>query len=312
MTHNEIAQVLRVGKVFTYANPVVDHRPQKEDPNRIRITAGGNLINYKEELSVRTADINTAKLHWNSVISTVEAQYMCIDVGNFYLTAALEYFEYMQIPLALVPIWIVEQYDLKKHVLNGFVHLEMRRAVWGLPQAGILANKRLRRKLAPFGYYKCFNTPGLWYHVSRPISFTLVVDDFGVKYVGRQHPDHLIASIRSTYKKLTEDWTGSLYCRITLDWDYVGRTVDISMPGYIKKKLQEYKHLLPGRIQYCPYSPEPKKFGSDAQAPLLPDATPVLNAKRIKRIQKIVGSILYYARAVDMTVLMALSSIAVE
>ncbi len=54
------------------------------------------------------------------------------------------------------------------------------------------------------------------------------------------------------------------------------------MPGYIKKKLQEYKHLLPGRIQYCPYSPKPKKFGSDAQAPLLPDATPVLDMKGIK------------------------------
>ncbi len=67
-----------------------------------------------------------------------------------------------------------------------------------------------------------------------------------------------------------------------LNWDYVGRTVNISMSGYIKKKLQEYKHLLPGRIQYCPYSPEPKKFRSDTQAPLLPDATPVLDAKRIK------------------------------
>jgi hypothetical protein len=148
-------------------------------------------------------------------------------------------------PLTLFPIWIIEQYDLKKHALNGFVHLEMRRAVWGLPQAGILANKRLRRKLAPFVYYKCVNTPGLWYHVLRPISFTLVLDDFGVKYVGKEHADHLIASIKSTYKKLTEDWMGSLYCRIRLEWDYVGRTVDISMLGYIKKKLQEYMHLLP-------------------------------------------------------------------
>ncbi len=217
MTHNEIAHVLRAGKVFTYTNPVVDHRPQKEDPNQIQITAGGNLINYKEELSVRTADINTAKLHWNSVISTDEALYMCLNIGNFYLTAALEYFEYMQIPLALFPIWIIEQYDLKKYALNGFVHLEMRRAIWGLPQAGILANKQLRRKLAPFEYYECVNTPGLRYHVSRPISFTLVVDDFGVKYVGQEHADHLIASIRSTYKNLTEDWTGSLYCGITLD-----------------------------------------------------------------------------------------------
>jgi hypothetical protein len=130
--------------------------------------------------------------------------------------------------------------------------------------------------------------------------------------VGKEHADHLIASIKSTYKKLTEDWTGSLYCGISLDWGYVGRTVDISMPGYIKKKLQEYQHSLPKRIQNCPYSPEPKRFGVDAQAPIEKDETAVLDAKGIKRIQQIVGSIFYYARAVDMTVLMALSSIPVE
>jgi hypothetical protein len=44
----------------------------------------------------------------------------------------------------LFPEWIVKQYNLTQHALHGFVHLEMRRAVWGLPQAGILANKRLR------------------------------------------------------------------------------------------------------------------------------------------------------------------------
>jgi hypothetical protein len=84
------------------------------------------------------------------------------------------------------------------------------------------------------------------------------------------------------------------------------------MPGYIKKKLQEYKHAFPGRLQYCPYSPEPKLFGVDVHAPIGLDATAVLDAKGIKRVQQILGSILYYARAVDMTVLMALSSIAVE
>jgi len=109
MTHDEIAQALRAKRVFTYGNPVVDHRPQKEDPNRIRITAGGNLINCEEDVSVRTADINTAKLHWNSVISTEGARYMCLDIGNFYLTAALEYFEYMRMPLTLFPEWIITQ-----------------------------------------------------------------------------------------------------------------------------------------------------------------------------------------------------------
>ncbi len=65
-------------------------------------------------------------------------------------------------------------------------------------------------------------------------------------------------------------------------------------------------------MQTSPYSPEPKHFGTKAQAPLSPDSSPKLDAKGIKRVQQIVGSILYYACAVDMTVLMALSSIAVE
>jgi hypothetical protein len=75
------------------------------------------------------ADLDTAKFHWNSVISTKDARYMCLDIKNFYLTAALEYYEYMKMPLTLFPTWIVEQYDLNKHALHGFVHLEMQRAV---------------------------------------------------------------------------------------------------------------------------------------------------------------------------------------
>ncbi len=70
--------------------------------------------------------------------------------------------------------------------------------------------------------------------------------------------------------------------------------------------------MLPGRMQACPYSPEPKKFGVDAQTPLEANSSPLLNEKGIKQVQKIVGSILYYARAVDMMVLMALSAFAVE
>ncbi len=80
MTHDEIAHAYREKKIFTFTNPVVDYRPQKDDPNWIQITAMGNLITYNGELSVRTADINTAKLHWNSVVSTPNARYMCLDI----------------------------------------------------------------------------------------------------------------------------------------------------------------------------------------------------------------------------------------
>ena len=105
---------------------------------------------------------------------------------------------------------------------------------------------------------------------------------------------------------------GSILPGITLGWSYDKRYVDISMPGYIKKKLQEYRHVVPDRLQSCPYAPEPKQFGATAQAPAPPDDTPKLNNPGTKRVQNIVGSIFYYAHTVDMTVLMALGSIAME
>jgi hypothetical protein len=84
------------------------------------------------------------------------------------------------------------------------------------------------------------------------------------------------------------------------------------MLGYIKKKIQEYGHPVPNWMQKCLNLPEPKKFGPKAQAPLPPNDTPKLDAKGIKHVQQIVGSILGYTQAVDMRVLMALISIAVD
>jgi hypothetical protein len=84
------------------------------------------------------------------------------------------------------------------------------------------------------------------------------------------------------------------------------------MPGYIKKLLQKYKHKIPKKPQHCPYTPAPKQYGDKAQALLPADISPKLSDKEIKEIQRVVGSILYYMRAVDITILMALSSIASE
>ncbi len=91
--------------------------------------AGGNLIQCELELSVRTADINTATLHWNSVMSTDDARYMCLGIKNFYLIAALKYYEYMRIPLSYFPAWTIEQYNLLEHAYNRYVYIKMWQAV---------------------------------------------------------------------------------------------------------------------------------------------------------------------------------------
>jgi hypothetical protein len=85
----------------------------------------------------RTADLTTLKLMWDSVLSTKGAKYMCLDIKFLYLIAPLDQFEYMKMPISLFPSWTKEQYNLDNLPKNGFVYLEMRHAVWGLPQAGI-------------------------------------------------------------------------------------------------------------------------------------------------------------------------------
>ena len=309
MTHDEIANIPK-DRVVTYASVVVDFRPQKKDPNRVRITAGGNLIKYPGELTTRTADLTTSKVLWNSILSTKDAKFMGIDIKSFYLETPLDRFEYMRMPLSLFPQHTIDQYDLARKAKNGYVFWEIRKAIYGLPQAGALANKLLRKRLAPAGYMECAHTPGLWRHVTRPVQFTLVVDDFGVKYVGKEHADHLIRALKQDYT-IEEDWEGKLYCGITLDWDYENRTLTISMPGYIKKLLIRFKHELKGK-QYTPYKAAPKTYGTDAQRPLPQDTARRLEDDEIKPIQQVVGGVLYYARAVDLTVLAALSSIASE
>ena len=111
--------------------------------------------------------------------------------------------------------------------------MSIHKGMYGLPQAGILANKLLKKRLARYGYFEMPHTPGLWRHISRPIAFTLVVDDFGIKYQGIEHAHHLLNAIKADYQ-VEVDWDGGLYCGIELKWNYKKGYVDIAMPGYVK------------------------------------------------------------------------------
>ena len=110
------------GKVVTYARIVVDYRPQKKDNNRVRITAGENLINYPGELTTRTANITASKCMWNSTISTRGARYICSDAKNFYLAIPLKDPKYMCITANLVPQDFIEMYKLQDKIQK-WVHL---------------------------------------------------------------------------------------------------------------------------------------------------------------------------------------------
>ena len=84
----------------------------------------------------------------------------------------------------------------------------------------ILANELLTKLLVTKGYRPHRHTPGLWKHKWRPVWFSLVEDNFGVKLIRKQHAIHIVDTLKEWYK-VSEDWDGTRYCGITIEWDYV-------------------------------------------------------------------------------------------
>ncbi len=296
-------------KKATYARFVCEKRPQKTEVNRTRITVGGNLIDYPGDVSTRTADLTTTKILLNSTVSDDKASFMTMDVRNYYLGTPLPTYEYMRFRLKYIPMEIRIQYNLDAIAVDGWVYVEIRKGMYGLPQAGILANQLLKKRLARHGYSECTHTPGLWTHTWRPITFVLVVDDFGVKYTGREHALHLAAALKENYD-ITTDWSGSLFLGITLTWNYKKRTVQLSMPNYIQKTLARFQHPKPTKPEHSPHRAQDRQIGVKVQLTEPVDTSPRLSKQDRLNIQRIIGTLLYYGRAVDPTLSVALSALA--
>ena len=155
------------------------------------------------QVSTIPSNITTTTIVWMSVISTDGARYACLGVGDSTLRHPSKKYEYMKIILGLFLPWTRTQYNLDKYSHKGFVYWTICKAIYGLPNTGRLANERLRQKLKPAGFYEVAHTPGLWKHNRHPIQFSLIVDDFGVKYVGKERIDYLITSLRQFYSRIT-------------------------------------------------------------------------------------------------------------
>lgn len=82
------------------------------------------------------------------------------------------------------------------------------------------------------------------------------------------------------------------------------------MPKYIPKLLQRHQHEKPKKPQHAPYPANPRKYGKAAQDPLPPDESHLISKERWTQIQRIIGTVLFYARALDLTIRVSLSSLA--
>ena len=100
--------------------------------------------------------------------------------------------EYICIHIRDISDEIIAEYKFKeKTYANGSVYIITNRGMYGLPQPGLLVNKLLEKRLNKRGYHQRKLVPGIWKHEWRPVQFTMVVDDFGVKYDGEKYALHL-------------------------------------------------------------------------------------------------------------------------
>ena len=237
---------------------------------------------------------------------------MTMDISNFYLMTPLKRKEYLRMKLSDMPENVIEQYNLREKASeDGYIFVAVKKGMYGLPQSGILAQELLEKRLNAHGYHQSQFTPGLWTHEWRPICFTLVVDDFGVKYVGKEHADHLHKVISEHYD-VTTDWEGKRYLGLTFDWDYELRMVHLSMPDYIPDALKRFKRERPRKIQNSPHPHTPIDYGSKQQYAREEVEAEELDKEGKLFVWQVLGTFLYYARAVDSTMLVALSAIASE
>jgi hypothetical protein len=131
----------------------------------------------------------------------------------------------------------------------------------------------------------------VWLHKTKPISFTLVVDDFAVKYVGKENAHHVRNALLRSYE-ITTDWGGTVYSGMTLKWDYQKRTYGIFIPGCVANVLNKFQHDNPRNRQHTPSKYIAPVYGAKSQYTTR-DETPLASAKQCTNIQKITGSVLY-------------------
>lgn len=298
----------------TYAQFVCDHRPLKTEPWRVRIVAGGDKLSYHDDPASPAASLLETKILINSVISDAKrgARFCTADLKDHFLGSPMERAEYMKVHISRFPPDIIQRYNLNAlKTDNDYIYVKIVKGMYGLKQAALLAYNNIIKILEPHGYYPVIGTQGIWAHKTKPTRFCLCVDDFGIKYYKKQDVEHLLTALRTHYKA-TLDWKGENYCGLNIDWNYAQGFVDIDIKNYIKKLLARLNHPSPDRPVHSPHEWQAPVYGRHRQYADDPDTSPLLDKQGTKYVQSATGAALYYGRAIEHAILVALNDIGLE
>ena len=304
---------------ISYYNPQCKTKMKADGKQyRVRGTYGGNRTSsYNGITASYQAAMTTVKLLLNKNISIADSRWMTMDVADMYLHSRLpdDQWEYMVLNIDEIPQEIIDTYNIMDYTLPGDtkVYVEVVGALYGMKQAGYLANKDIVEHLANNGYTQQPNTPCLFTHVTDDIEFSLITDDFGVRYGNKAAADRLL-SVMSRKYTMTHDWSGAKYAGFDILNDYSPSTrrCELSMQGYMVAVLKRFKITATHNV-LSPEFFQPINYGSkDSLLTKAADTSPPLTAAEINLVQQIVGCLLYYARGVDATMRPGIDHVSME
>ena len=126
---------------------------------------------------------------------------------------------------------------------DGYVHTEVHVSMHEFSQIGMLAHKDLKQQLASHSYTPVTFILGLWTYESHWISFTLVVNDFGIKYTSLSSLNHLL-NVLKTFCTITTNMNSNLYICVSLQWKW-NYSVRYSMLKYIPNLIKKSQYIPP-------------------------------------------------------------------
>jgi hypothetical protein len=159
---------------------------------------------------------------------------------------------------------------LDEYITDKALFCSVHKTHYGLPQAGALSQQRL------------------------------VVDDFAVVWNDKNAMDHLIHTLTTLYQ-VKVNWLGTKYLGMDIDINRKRRRVTLTMPGYIDKLLRKVRpNGIKGASTPAHYTPP--NYAKAGQHTATVDLAPLASEDEKKLLQCVVGTLLYYSRAVDPTI----------
>jgi hypothetical protein len=263
--------------------------------------------------------MTTFKILLNKAITerakTKRKNLLTADIKDFFLNTVMETPEYFTERVENIPPNIIEEYNMapliyKDHKRQSRVMFEVNKGLYGLPQASLLAHLQMNKHLAQIGYHECIETPCLYTNTQNRLAFTLVVDDFCVYYEDTEEVDKLLEHIEKAYV-ITRDWECESYLGMRIQFSQDHDEVAISIPDYVQRAVKRFMgNELPVH-QLSPLKYEQVNWFT-TKLPAQLDLGPKIGADEILWLQQLIGTFLYYARAVDPTILVAINKLAVQ